>query len=164
MNNEVYSIDFLGEISGNAKKTFLKESARIAIYPTIGVVIFIAIVLLFLYSQTQKTLFLWLMAIDLPALLVAGQIPPPKAQIKKTITQRVIVDGDMIVAINRTGEVCKYIEDASALIDYGDHYFVKFPFGNLSEYFVCQKDLLKNGTLEEFEALFEGKIERVDSN
>ena len=42
-----------------------------------------------------------------------------------------------------------------------DHfYFIKFPFGKYSDKFICQKSLLTQGTLEEFEALFEGKIER----
>ena len=47
-----------------------------------------------------------------------------------------------------------------SIIDYGEWYYVKFNLGDRDPYFVCQKDLLKNGTIEEFEALFEGKIER----
>ena len=161
MNNEVYSIDFSGEISGKAKERFIKNIAKNSILPSCILALFISSILLFLYFSTEKSLYLWLMAVDVPLLIGAGQLPPPKSQIKKTIPRRVIIDGDMIVAIYEAGELIRYIEEASVLIDYGEYYVVKFPFGKLSEYHICQKDLLKSGTLEEFEALFEGKIERV---
>ena len=52
------------------------------------------------------------------------------------------------------------IEDVVKLVDYGEFYDLSFPFGKLNDKFVCQKSLLSKGTLEEFEALFEGKIIR----
>ena len=55
-------------------------------------------------------------------------------------------------------EEFRLIADAAKVIDYGDFYYISFPFGKISNNFVCQKDLLTQGTLEEFEALFEGKI------
>ena len=46
------------------------------------------------------------------------------------------------------------------VLDYGEWYYFIFNYANRDLYFVCQKSLLTNGTLEEFEELFEGKIER----
>ena len=34
----------------------------------------------------------------------------------------------------------------------------------ISGYFICEKDLLTNGTIEQFEELFDGKIVRMQSN
>ena len=52
------------------------------------------------------------------------------------------------------------IDSVDTVIDYGDWYHLLFNFEDRDTYFVCQKNLLTKGTLEEFEALFDGKIER----
>lgn len=44
------------------------------------------------------------------------------------------------------------------IIDYGEWYRVMFPFDKCDESFVIQKDLLTEGTLEEFENLFLDKV------
>ena len=46
------------------------------------------------------------------------------------------------------------------VLDYGEWYYLIFNYPDRDPYFVCQKNLLAQGTLTEFEALFEGKIER----
>ena len=53
------------------------------------------------------------------------------------------------------------IEDVKCVRDFGEFYELVFPFGKISEKFICQKDLLSKGTLAEFEALFGDKILRV---
>ena len=44
--------------------------------------------------------------------------------------------------------------------DYGECYYFKFNFGERDRFFVCQKSLLTEGTIEEFEELFEDVIVR----
>jgi len=46
---------------------------------------------------------------------------------------------------------------AKSVMDFGDYYYIKF--GGTTA-FIIQKDLLVEGTLEDFEKLFEGKIVR----
>ena len=55
------------------------------------------------------------------------------------------------------------ISDAKQLRDFGEFYEIVFPFGKVSDKFICQKNLLTQGTLEEFEKLFEGKTTRDSS-
>ena len=50
--------------------------------------------------------------------------------------------------------------DVKKVQDYGEFYYLTFYFPYKDGYFVCQKDLLTEGTLEDFEALFQDKIER----
>lgn len=50
------------------------------------------------------------------------------------------------------------INEVKKVIDYGECYFIIYT--DVAQAIVCQKDLIKEGTLEEFEALFEGKIKR----
>ena len=48
--------------------------------------------------------------------------------------------------------------------DFGEYYVLIFrDSGNLSQ-IICQKDLLINGTIEQLEELFDGKIVRKQSN
>ena len=50
------------------------------------------------------------------------------------------------------------ISSICQIVDYGEWYYLVFDYGDKDLYFVCQKDLLTGGTIEEFENIFEGKI------
>ena len=52
------------------------------------------------------------------------------------------------------------LETVKNVIDFGDWYVFNFYFPHKIRYFVCQKDLLVEGSIEEFEKIFEGKIIR----
>jgi len=54
----------------------------------------------------------------------------------------------------------KSVEDVKKVIDMGSCYYIKFYFPPEIATCFCQKDLLVEGTIEEFEKLFEGKIVR----
>ena len=89
-------------------------------------------------------------------------LPLTKKQKAKESFYHVFIDDEFIVVEREAypGEVCKPISDAKCLKDYGDFYEVVYK--PLNDY-ICQKDLISGGTLEEFEALFEGKIKRMNS-
>ena len=92
--------------------------------------------------------------------LLAIFIPPSKKTKEEITFYHVFFDGEIIVAkqgIDKE-ETCRDINDAKCVKDYGDYYEVVYKLINP---FICQKDLISGGTLEEFEAMFEGKIERV---
>lgn len=52
----------------------------------------------------------------------------------------------------------KPIKKIKRVLDYEDCYYVIY--GDMNNSIVCQKDLLTEGSIEEFEALFQGKIIR----
>ena len=76
--------------------------------------------------------------------------------------QKVFTDNEYIVSVLVNGsEVYKLISDIKCVNDYGEFYELVFPrSAGISDKFICQKNLLTKGTLEEFEALFEGKVVR----
>ena len=57
----------------------------------------------------------------------------------------------------------KSLEDVKKVIDYGTFYVINFYFGGVYSG-ICQKDLLIEGGLEEFEKLFEDKLVRQTDN
>lgn len=54
----------------------------------------------------------------------------------------------------------KSVSRVKRVIDCGEWYYIIFKFGDIGNSWVCQKDLLIQGTIEDFEKLFEGKIIR----
>jgi len=102
-------------------------------------------------------------AIILSIILAALALLLPNVQTKKEkekITpQRVYIDGDMIVSKSNAAVDTRNIKDVKEVRDYGEFYY--FVFKAYSYRFVCQKNLLTQGSIEEFENLFTGKIKRM---
>ncbi len=82
---------------------------------------------------------------------------------KRYNTCKVFTDVEYIVAVLGTGrEEFKLISDVKIVNDYGEFYELIFPWEKgINNHFICQKDLLTKGSLDEFEALFEGKIKKI---
>ena len=56
------------------------------------------------------------------------------------------------------------MEGIKGVRDFGEYYVLIFrDLGDFSQ-IICQKDLLTNGTIEQFEELFDGKLVRKQSN
>lgn len=55
-------------------------------------------------------------------------------------------------------------QDVEQVIDMGNFYYIEVGETVLNRQFVCEKQLLSKGTLEEFEKLFEGKLVRQNNH
>jgi len=56
------------------------------------------------------------------------------------------------------------MEGIKGVRDFGEYYVLIFrDSGNFSQ-IICEKDLLTNGTIEQFEELFDGKIVRMSDH
>ena len=71
------------------------------------------------------------------------------------------VDEDSIYVENEKGNTAKDLSSVKEVKDYGDWYFISFGRKLLIIGYVCQKDLLVEGTLEDFERIFEGQIKKA---
>ena len=79
------------------------------------------------------------------------------------LPNRIWLDEDYIYCQAKAYLEQKCIDDVKRVYEYADFYELCFPFGNISIRFICQKSLLTQGTLEEFESLFKGKITKKSS-
>ncbi len=156
----VYMIEFKGCITGNAEQYFWKRSRNILrnILITVILVLFPAFFVTAILVGHLGILIIY--ALLSASMLLSLLIPKSKKEKNAWLPKRIFTDEEYIVCTSEKYEEFKLIQDASCVIDYGDFYYIVFPFGKISDKFVCQKDLLTQGTLEEFEALFDGKIER----
>ena len=90
---------------------------------------------------------------------------PSKKSLRYKISTQLIIDNDTVsrsVVGGNEALVTKPIGKVKTILDYGDWYYIIFKFGDMSNSWVCQKDLIVKGTIEEFEKIFEGKIKRIN--
>ena len=70
-----------------------------------------------------------------------------------------IEKNEIYVEIGR-GAGSRTLDDIKVILDYGEFYDIIFYFPNKLLNCICQKDLIVQGTIKEFEELFEDKIVR----
>ena len=88
---------------------------------------------------------------------LAGGKPTPKS-FQYILPKKITLDEDSLECEGESFGETRSVSDIKEIIDCGEWYQFVFYFPHKSNRFYCQKDLLVQGTIEEFEALFEGKI------
>ena len=162
-------IEFDGKISGAAEKQMWKKSRQIgtSIVVISLTILFPVIIIMWKKLESFFGFSIWQLPVAYAVVYIALPViswvlPKSKKEKDDFTTCKVFTDKEYIVAILGNGnEEYKLISKAKCLNDYGEFYEIVFPLSaGISEDFICQKNLLTKGTLEEFEALFEGKIVR----
>lgn len=153
-------IEFNGYLTGKAERHYHKRSFAI----TLKLSIFTALFLLPVLIYVAKLLKNWIVVIAYFALICS--IPfmssafRSKKEKKSYIPKRIYIEDDYITSVADKCEDIKCIGDVKLVLDYDEFYEIRFPFGKVSEKFICQKNLISKGRIQQFEALFEGKIVR----
>ena len=153
-------IEFKGELSDVCKKYMLKKETHKLAAIIINIPFFVvAIVVAFIWH--------WSMVIALPVILLFTILlcmPPSKRDYGAIfpLMIRIKDNGDMIVKGERFYWE-QSISQVKSVTDNGDWYHIFFYYPHTNPRFVCQKNLISNGTIEEFEKLFEGKIIRKNN-
>lgn len=155
-------IEFKGELTDNTLKFLKKRMVRSRQKTNIFFLIFGLPMLTFLLHFiiplkyiTIVFLVLAILAVFTPYLIMIANITN---FVPKCIT---INDGVILLTINGVIESKKF-EQVKEVKDYGDYYAFTFVgFLTISSLYICQKDLLTQGTLADFETLFAGKIKQM---
>ncbi len=153
-------IEFTGFLTGAAEKYFIQKGKVIGRNLLLAGAILFAPVVIALSLQMKTLLVLYIYLLGLAASLVISLLPKSKKEQAAFTPKRIYTDGESITTVADKYVETKFIEDVKAVYDYGAFYELTFPFGKISEKFICQKDLLTKGTLEEFESLFGDKLIR----
>ena len=155
---EFKTIEFNGLLTGAAEKRFQKRMRGQRIK------LLLAALLLLLPGSLALTLrSLWfplpLVCAGFIIMLPWACIPSKKVRVALTPKRIYIEEGCIICLAERYTEN-RDIEEVQLVRDFGEFYELVFPMSKASEKFICQKNLLAKGTLEEFETLFAEKIQR----
>lgn len=81
-----------------------------------------------------------------------------KTHIPKHIT---IKDDKILCITDEIGADSRKLEQIKEVKDYSEYYVVICKGLNIPPHFICQKDLLTQGSIDEFESLFADKIKRM---
>lgn len=96
------------------------------------------------------------------ALLIAKT--PKKMLLRFRLSPHIIIsDEKLALEVWKDGNrvwTTKKISQVKKILDCGDVYYIIFMFGDITNSRICQKDNIVNGTIEEFEYLFQSKIVR----
>ena len=155
-------IEFSGELTGKTKEYLLKKQVamqtKVAII--IGVLFGAPTILASIFVSVYALIFFAPLAI----VLVFSIKKPSEKDQKAFMPKRIYIDLNEETIVNECEEMERFhmISDVKEVIDYGEWYHIFFVYESRDLYFVCQKDLLTKGTIEEFKALFEGKITKIN--
>lgn len=153
-------IEFSGYLSGLAEKYFQKKSmilGRNALLVGVLMLLPVIVRLGIKISSWQIIVVYCSLFIVIPLL---AMIPKRKKERRATTPKKIFVEDGYIVCIADRYTESRLLSDAKLLRDFGEFYEIVFPFGKVSDKFICQKNLIVKGTTEEFEALFAGKVIR----
>lgn len=153
-------IEFRGELSKECKE-FMMKSVRKAehiISIILAIIWLIPGIALGWFLQMPIIYPLWMIVVVIIAL--APIIGKNKGD--GTFPEKVYVENGKITAESEHFYSEVSLDDVYKVVDYGEWYHVLF-LEEMDKRFVCQKDLIKQGTLEEFEALFEDKLFESES-
>ena len=156
-------IEFNGYLTGKSERFFFKKNIS---YLQIAIIFAFTMVLPFiilLVKTFQALSILYAYLAVFVCLMIAVRIFIPKSG-KSVIPKRIYIMDNKMVCIADDFTEKRSVELVKKVYDYGEFYFISFYFGKISCYFICQKSLLTQGTIEDFEKLFDGKIVRKNEN
>ena len=152
-------IEFKGEMSEECQRYMIMKNSKAGwIAGSMAAILFsIPTIFIGIYVDTIYLLFLPLFV----AVAVLAGCPPLKKDRAVIIPSRITIaeDGTMHSQSDKFDwerDVCEVNE----VLDFGKWYFIKFNYISRNSCFVCEKALLCQGSLEEFEKIFEGKVTR----
>ena len=103
---------------------------------------------------------LWIFSILVVLLLIPLTLLIAWLDRKGQLPYLIRLEKNEIYAEIGRGAGSRTLDDIKVILDYGEFYDIIFYFPNKVLNCICQKDLLVEGTIEEFEKLFEDKIVR----
>lgn len=155
-------IEFYGRLSEDCiKKTEKRKAKRAAFIFLIANLIILSLVYIYvIIGEMQLNIFLILVAF-MVAINIAILIVPPKSIYFRLPRKIILYEKKITYMIEGLSKPkTRIMSRIREIIDEGEWYFLTFK-GDITDTLVCQKSLIKKGTIEEFEKLFEGKIVRM---
>ncbi len=153
-------IEFNGDLSNSCKKFLIKKQMIVQCKGSLLTVIPFAVIILFVAIPNRLSVLLFLIPLAIFAFF--SMMPPSQKTQKSFVPKRIYIDLDNEEIIHECEKMKRShpLQSVKSIIDHGEWYYIEFDFANRDLYYICQKDLLTQGTLEDFEILFRGKIKK----
>lgn len=163
-------IEFSGTVCEQVRLDRMNRVNKIVgvLFSVIELVALVGVILCFVYEYYFEALYEAIIFLVLGAVCIIICFRPNKSErlfyptylalpITITITNDSVSNSYFKKALTTS---TKPINAVKKVIDVGEWYYIIFKFGDIGNSWVCQKDLLTKGTIDEFERLFKDKIVR----
>ena len=151
-------IKFSGEISHKCRKFLINRIKTMTfIASSISSIIFI-IPFIFMTMYINIIFILFIIIFFLFPLL--SFLPPSEKTINKITPSSISINDNLLISKGSNFYYETDISWVTKILDYEDWYYIKFNFLYKNQTYICQKNLLIEGSIEDFENLFKGKIVR----
>ncbi len=165
-------IEFKGKLTGKAEAFMVKKDRLLGFYLALFSVLVVGPIALPLMAKAfQMTSVYWVFGSMLALFAVAPLILPKTMFVNKHAVILTIAEDEITYRLDvgpekendpiATQEDSRMTYEVEQLTDYGDFYYAAIARAKANHRYIFQKDLLTQGTLEDFEALFDGKIVRA---
>ena len=155
-------IKFKGTLTGEAKKYLRNRVAKNLSWHLFFVMTLLLVIALSIIGKDLKginmiSFCIWPYSV-VPILRCLS------ASEKETVMpNKITIFDGIITATTNEGDKVQKIEDVKLVREFDDFYALSLRKMPVISYFICQKDLLIQGTEKDFRALFKGKIERISA-
>ena len=151
-------VNFDGYLTGSAEQHFHKRSRILGQgILLLSIILITPGILRFAIRSNDWTVVTLFVGVSICVMLLP-LIPKSKKERKAITPKRIVVEDEYIVCVAEKYTEIRMINDVRIVRDFGEYYELCFPFGKFSDKFICQKSLLTNGSIQEFEAIFSEKI------
>lgn len=152
-------IEFNGNMSDACKQFMIKMDKRYIIIILLIASLFVIIPIIIFAVMWDGLCALFLIVFVVMFLFVIFY-KYPKEKYSFIIPDKIVIDKDIMYSESKDFYCSRDPFYIKIIIDYGEWYHIKFILPLRSKNFVCEKALITQGTIEEFEKMFEGKIKR----
>ena len=152
-------IEFCGEIDGRCKKYRLYVESMVGLVCTLIPALLIAIPVTICLIVIDWVFALAYIPLELFVVFAAIAPLSKKAQ-KLTLPHCVQIYDDRIESKGEKFHVIRMLSHVKKVVDMGDWYQIVFRFPYKNGRFVCQKNLIKQGSIPEFETKFKDVLIR----
>ena len=151
-------IVFDGMITGATEKRFWQKERIFGIKLLLIVFTMISPIIYIMSKSMQNDLAFKIIIAAMPILILTVFIPKSKKEKMSLNPKKIVINGDMITCTANSYVESKFIDDVKEVRVHEEFYELVFPWGKISNKFMCQKSLLTKGSLAEFEELFKDKL------
>ena len=147
-------IAFKGDISKNCKEFLKKQDLHERWIMWLVIIFLLSAGIVFLAAIWD---WIALSFLFLPFMIVIGDYFSMPQNANRSYPKSITITKDEIWLECQAGIITRSLLDVKCVVDYGDWYYIQFYFPH-HKYFACQKDLIIEGTIEEFEEQFKDSI------
>ena len=151
-------IVFEGEVSEKERDLAVRITNRIMLWigiiaplPFVAVTIYVGVCVDYIY-------LLFLLTYVAFSVIWGFFVKPGEKEKGDIVPIKVEIDDEHVIKETTKNYNTYRVDEVKRVEDYGDFYRIIFYFPHCDRFCICQKDLITQGTIEEFEEMFAGYI------